>query len=81
MINKTLLADLKEELELHIPDFMEEFSFLSLDEEKFVFVHKDTNITLAVDHSHTKRGHDIYSAPRKILTSIDKKILNGRTDL
>lgn len=72
MIDKILLAEMKEELKYHIPKFMEEINFLRLDEEKFVLVHKDTNISLSIDYSRVVHSHNRYSAPQRVLTSLNK---------
>lgn len=73
MIDEKLLIELKEELKEHIPNFIEDFTFLRLDEEKIIFNHNDTNITLALDYSKIVCGHNMYSALQRILSSFNKK--------
>ncbi|WP_179014230.1 hypothetical protein [Paenibacillus sp. 79R4] len=72
MIDKALLAVLLEELEEHISHIHEEFCFLRLDEEKFIFLHKDSGIKLALDYSQIIRDQR-YSSSQRILKSFNKK--------
>lgn len=74
MINELLLAELEEELERrYIPDFRENFIILRLDEERFVFTHKDSSDTFKIDYTRKDMAIVTFSASYEILHSFNKK--------
>ncbi|WP_415841188.1 hypothetical protein, partial [Paenibacillus typhae] len=76
MINNSLLSELVTELEhRYIYDFMEDFTVLRLDDERFEISHKDFDFTLKLDYLRQDKVGISFDAAREILYSFNKKYI------